>query len=166
MGSGKSAVGLVLADLLNFKFLDLDHFIEREESMEIPEIFKEKGEIYFRKREHQILKDILKNENQLVLSLGGGTPCYSNNMDLIKSHNDAVTIYLKASLANLTNRLINEKEHRPLLSQITSKEALSEFIAKHLFERRPYYNQADFEIVVDDQKVETIAREILLDLYQ
>ena len=83
MGSGKTTIGMKLAEFLDFDFLDLDHYIEEAEGVSIAEIFQSKGEIYFRKKEHDYLKKILSNKKDFVLSTGGGTPCYGVNMDVI-----------------------------------------------------------------------------------
>src|SRR5690606_29853098 len=85
MGSGKTGVGRLLAEKLKLPFLDLDHEIIRLEGRNIPEIFETSGEIYFRKKETDTLKLLLEKDHQnVVLSVGGGTPCYGNNMNLLK----------------------------------------------------------------------------------
>lgn len=166
MASGKSAIGNVLANVLDYQFIDLDDFIEDKEGCSISDFFDAKGEVYFRKKEHQYLKEVLSEKHNLVLSLGGGSPCYANNMDVIQSSEDTISFYLKASVIELTNRLEKEKEHRPLVKQLKNKEELTEFIAKHLFERNLFYSQADYEILVDDKAIIDIAKEIVLKLYQ
>jgi len=127
MGSGKSTIGKLLADNLDFEFIDLDDFIAASEKMEITKIFEAKGEIYFRKKEFQYLNEILNTKNDFVLSTGGGTPCYGENMNAILEATSNV-FYLKISIAGLINRLISEKEHRPLISKIPDQE-LPDFIA-------------------------------------
>ena len=97
-----------------------------------PEIFSQKGEIYFRKIEHECLKEVLENSLDVILSLGGGTPCYANNMDLIHQQK-AVSIYLRASIATLTDRILKQKASRPLVAFL-SDDQVPEFIAKHLFD--------------------------------
>ena len=87
MGSGKSTLGRKLSEILGFSFIDLDDFITTNESMEIKEIFNKKGEIYFRKKETEYLTKLLEENNDLVLSLGGGTPCYGKNLDIINNSN-------------------------------------------------------------------------------
>src|SRR5690606_30477527 len=118
------------------------------EEKSVPEIFNTRGELFFRKLETEVLKDVIEEPTSLVVSLGGGTPCYGNNLDLIKNAEGGKTIYLKASVEFLTNRLFNEKETRPVISHLTTKELLEDFIRKHLFERSYYYNQADVIINV------------------
>ncbi len=158
MGSGKSAVGKVLAKMLNIQFIDLDAYIESELNTTIVAIFKKKGELHFRKMEHRLLKKVLEQKESLVLATGGGTPVYSGNMALIQAKTPHV-FYLKMSIEGLVARLLKEKEHRPLISHIPDEE-LPEFIGKHLFERNPFYTQANHIIDCDNKTVETIAGEI------
>jgi shikimate kinase len=125
--------------------------------MSIASIFEIKGEIYFRLQESKYLKQLLDRKGDLVLALGGGTPCYSNNMELIK--NTSESFYLKASIQTLCNRLIKEKEQRPLIASFNDTQ-LTEFIAKHLFERRSFYQQSKYIIPIDDKTIEEIAAAI------
>jgi len=165
MASGKSMVGVELASKMSYDFEDLDAYIEAQEKKSISEIFATKGEVFFRKLETKYLKDIITNSNQIVLALGGGTPCYGNNMDLIINHENCLSIYLKTSIALLSQRLIIEKEKRPLVAHITSKDGLTEFIGKHLFERVPFYSRADLSIETDDRSVDEIIEKIILQLF-
>ncbi|QDO94156.1 shikimate kinase [Formosa sediminum] len=154
MGSGKSTLGKTLAKTLEYPFIDLDDYIEAQEEVTIPELFKTHGEVYFRKQEHIYLKALLTEQKNVVLALGGGTPCYANNMELIKQHANAKSFYFKAGIQELTQRLKHDKNNRPLLSRFNTDDELVEFIGKHLFERTVYYNQADVIISVD-QTTET-----------
>ena len=147
MGSGKSTVGRQLAEKLSLPFLDLDNYIEEKTAKTIPDIFKEKGEIYFRLKEHEALKELLGDPEDAVIALGGGTPCYSNNMELILSHTQNV-FYLRLGIAALAKRLQSEKEQRPLITHLPDLE-LPEFIGKHLFERAPFYNKAPHILQAD-----------------
>ncbi|WP_081209445.1 shikimate kinase [Salegentibacter sediminis] len=156
MGSGKSLLGKQLAKRLNHDFLDLDDQIETIEGKTIADIFNEKGELYFRKLETKVLKDVLEDPSDLVVSLGGGTPCYGKNLELIKETPNTKTIYLKASVEELTRRLFPEKIHRPVISHLETKEALEEFIRKHMFERGYYYHQSDIVVNVDNSEPEEI----------
>ncbi|WP_034040760.1 shikimate kinase [Wocania ichthyoenteri] len=164
MASGKSTLGKILAKTLNYSFIDLDDYIEEKENAEISDIFKLKGEIYFRKKETQYLNDILKSKAKLILSLGGGTPCYGNNMDVVLKHDDVVSIYLKASIPTLVSRLKNEKAKRPLIAHIKTDDLLSEFIGKHLFERSQFYNQAKKTISTDNKTGHEIIEDLLFQL--
>ncbi|NNF18978.1 MAG: shikimate kinase [Flavobacteriaceae bacterium] len=144
MGSGKSTIGKELAERLSFPFTDLDDYIEENLGSSIPQIFLDKGEIYFRKQEHLHLKKILTDSSDIVIALGGGTPCYSNNMKLILESTPHV-FYLSLPIPVLNERLLTEKAKRPLIRDIQDEE-LPEFIGKHLFERRNYYMQATHTI--------------------
>jgi shikimate kinase len=158
MGSGKTAVGRNLAKSLGINFLDLDAYIEKELTASIKEIFATKGELYFRKKEHEYLRQVLQKEESLVVGTGGGTPCYSGNMQLLTDTTPHV-FYLKVSISGLLSRLQKEKEQRPLLSDI-SDEDLPEFIGKHLFERNPFYTMAHHTIVCDGKTIMEISAEI------
>jgi shikimate kinase len=165
MGSGKSTVGIELGVALGYKFIDLDHHIEFLEDKPISEIFKEKGEIYFRKLENRILKDLVSSENKVVISTGGGTPCYGNTMEFLSNQEETVTIYLKSSLTVLTDRLFTERVHRPLIAHIDDKVTLIDFIRKHLFERSFYYNQAKLKIDTEKASVQKIVEKIISNLF-
>lgn len=146
MASGKSFVGKKLSETLKYKFIDLDDYIEMKENKSISSLFKEKGELYFRKAERKYLVELLERQDSIVISLGGGTPCYYSNMDLITEANNTHSFYLRASIPTLVKRLMNEKQQRPLIAHIETEELLTEFIGKHLFERSYFYNQAQFTI--------------------
>ncbi|WP_428067593.1 shikimate kinase [Chryseobacterium gambrini] len=162
MGSGKSHISKILSDKLNFKLIDLDKEISKRNKMTIPEIFDKKGEIYFRKLERETLEEILASEKNTILSLGGGTPVYYNNMEII-NHNSK-SVFLRASVATLAERLSKQKEKRPLIANIVD-ENLAEFIAKHLFERNDFYNKAQISVITDNRTPEDIASEITEKLY-
>jgi shikimate kinase len=165
MSSGKTTIGKVLAEKMNFQFIDLDQYIESKEDMSVPDIFKLKGEIYFRKIEALFLKELIESDIKAIISLGGGTPCYGNNMELLLNSEDAITIYLKASLNELVKRLNKDKQNRPLIAHLDSDEALLEFIGKHLFERNQFYNQANYTVETDNASVTTIVEDIVLKLF-
>ena len=158
MGSGKSTIGKQLAKQLFIPFIDLDDYIIDKEKMSISDIFKIKGEIYFRLIESKYLKEILDSEGKFVLSLGGGTPCYADNINLINSSN-GISIYLKTSIKTLVSRLIKEKNKRPIIANLED-ENIYEFVAKHLFERSSFYEQSKFIISIDDKTKTQIVTEI------
>ena len=151
MASGKSTIGKGLAKKLNYQFRDLDAYIEQKEHNSIKDIFKNRGEIYFRKKESLYLNDLINGEDNLVLSLGGGTPCYGSNMEDILNTNLVTSIYLKASIQTLIKRIQNEQDSRPLVSHLKSKESLEEYIGKHIFERSPFYNRSHLTISTDEK---------------
>ncbi|MDR6300450.1 shikimate kinase [Mesonia maritima] len=156
MGSGKSSVGKLLASELGLEFIELDQEIEKIEKRYISEIFSEKSEIYFRKKESEVLKNVLKEEKSMVISLGGGTPCYANNLEILQQNEEVTLIYLKVSVEKLTDRLFSEKATRPLIAEISSEEKLEEFIRKHLFERQFYYMQSDLILDTTTMKLTEI----------
>lgn len=165
MGSGKSTVGKALAEKLNFPFKDLDSEIEILEGKTISQLFSEKGEIYFRKIENQLLKKILQNENNLVVATGGGTPCYGDTLEFLLASPKVTSIYLQTEIPELSKRLFPERKSRPLISHLKSEEEVFDFVRKHLFERSFYYNQADLIIKTGQNSTNEITGKILEKLF-
>ncbi|BCY29630.1 shikimate kinase [Flavobacterium okayamense] len=163
MGSGKSTIGKILSNFVRIPFYDLDEIIEKTEKKSIKSIFNDKGEIYFRKLESQIFNQFISENDNFILALGGGTPCYANN-HLILQNDDINSFYLKANVNTLTERLILEKENRPLISNF-NKEELNDYIRKHLFDRNHYYLQSKNIITIDNKSIEEIKNEILAILF-
>ena len=159
MGCGKSTIANRLSKITNIPCLDLDKSIEERTNLSIKEIFEQHGEIYFRKLERKVLIDLLNAPGDLIIGLGGGTPCYANNHQLLKGDN-IVSIYLKASVNTLFERLVSNKSKRPIIANKTNDE-LKEFIAKHLFDRSFYYNQAQFKVNIDGKSKDETAQDIL-----
>lgn len=158
MAAGKSTIAAILAKKLGYKHLDLDNYIQKKERLSISEIFKTKGEIYFRKIEAQSLSKILNSKKPFVLAVGGGTPTFGNNMTLMNEK--ALPIYLKVSQKDLVNRLIAEKESRPLIADLAD-EAIPNFVAQHLFERSQFYNRATIVIDTNSKELLNIVDEIV-----
>lgn len=158
MGSGKSHISKNLSQKINFKLIDLDQKISEEHQQSIPEIFEKRGEIYFRKEEKRILEELLNSEEDLVLSLGGGTPVYYENMNIINEKSKS--FFLRASVRTLTNRVLLQKHSRPLIAKLEDSD-IPEFIAKHLFERNPYYSKAHFTIDTDSKNAVEISDHII-----
>src|SRR5664279_3747501 len=138
MGSGKTTAGKKLASLLGWSFIDLDKEIEGHEGKTIPEIFSEKGEDYFRDVESHLLRK-LKSGTDTIISTGGGTPCYSDNMDLMLK--SGLTIYLKLTPSQLRSRLSESKDDRPLIKDL-DQEKLLYFIENKLADRDEQYNRS------------------------
>lgn len=159
MAVGKTTIAHLLAEKTSIKFVDLDKLIENKEGVSVPEIFLQHGEIYFRKLEHELFKESVASQEKLIISTGGGTPCYANNHLLLQGEGIA-SIYLKASIGVLLERLQSGKDQRPLVSA-TSDEALEEFVAKHLFERSYFYTKASHTVNVDNKTPEAITEEII-----
>jgi len=138
MGAGKTTIGKLLAKKLNYAFVDVDWFIENRYNQTISKIFEEKGEAVFREIEHRALIEISSYEN-VVVSTGGGLPCFFNNMELM--NRAGTTVYLKENVDELAKTLNTNKQNRPLIKNLNFEE-LQIFIKKHLEEREPFYNQA------------------------
>ncbi len=160
MGSGKSAIGNEIANYRTMEYVDLDNYIEKKEELSVKEIFDKKGEIYFRKKEAIYLEELVRTKENIVLSLGGGTPCFGNNMETITTLSNANSVYLQTSIPELSKRLFLERNKRPLIAHTKNEEELSEFIAKHLFERLAYYSKATNTIKTDHKTVSEIVAEI------
>lgn len=158
MGCGKSAISKGIQESLDLERIDLDDYIEEKEGNTITNIFAEKGEIYFRKLETQSLQEVLELKKDYILSLGGGTPCFGNNMELINKQ--AKSIYLQAAVPTLVERLLPEKAQRPLIARIKDQD-LPEFVGKHLFERSQFYSLAQIAVSVDKKSVTAIVEEIV-----
>ena len=159
MGCGKSTIAQKLSGMIATPYIDLDEYIEKKAKMSIKEIFESKGEIHFRKLEHTYFIELLNSPDEIIIGLGGGTPCYANNHELLIGEGKT-SIYLKASIDTLFNRLVSNKSKRPLIAD-KSKEEMREFIAKHLFDRSFYYNQAQHKVNVDDKSIEETVNDIL-----
>lgn len=158
MGSGKSHIARLLSQKLNFEFIDLDKQITLKNKRSVTEIFQMSGEIFFRKQERELLEEYLASKNDVVLSLGGGTPAYYNNMEVINQN--SFSFFLRGSVNTLSQRLLKQKTTRPLIAKINDED-LPEFIAKHLFERNAFYSKAQFTVDIDGKTPEQIAEEII-----
>nr|WP_299384064.1 shikimate kinase [Allomuricauda sp.] len=158
MASGKSTLGRRLAQDLDLEFVDLDDYIEAQQQQTIKQIFEKKGEIFFRKLEHEMLQKVLGESDRLILSTGGGTPCYGTNMKTILEHANS-SIYLQLPVTALVERLAREKEQRPLVKDLDDSE-LAEFVGKHLFERRNFYAQATYTLDCYNKTLEQLVDEV------
>lgn len=158
MGCGKSTIAKRLSQLVNIPFVDLDQYIEQKANLSVSAIFEQRGEIYFRKLEHESFVALLSSPDSLIIGLGGGTPCYANNHELLKQEG-VLSVYLKASIATLFKRLSLNKSKRPLIANKTNEE-MEEFIAMHVFERSFYYNQAKHTVIVDDKTADETVKDI------
>jgi shikimate kinase len=149
MGSGKSSIGPRLARGLGYEFVDIDLTIEEKYKLSIRDFFQKYGEDRFRFVEHQTLIDSFKLENHIIAT-GGGTPCYFNNMELIKKY--GLSVYLQLSIDALHDRLWQSRKPRPLVKDI-EPVALRKQIADHLAIREKYYKMAD--LIVDANRPDT-----------
>lgn len=145
MGAGKTTLGKVLAKDLGLPFYDLDWYIESRMMKTVPQLFAERGEEGFRKVEHNMLHEVAEFED-VVISCGGGTPCFYDNMEYMNTQGD--TVYLKASPEVLYAHLQMGKVERPLLKNKT-REEMQAFIQEQLAEREKYYTKARHIFNVD-----------------
>lgn len=158
MGSGKSHWGRLLSSRLTLPFFDLDKQITEEEGKSIVEIFEQKGEEYFRMAEKETLYILTESHESFVMACGGGTPCYFNNIDYM--NNNGITVWLNTRMDVLFNRLLDEKDARPLLRNLTDAQ-LKQFILKKFSERRIYYEQANLVVEESEASVESLIQHIM-----
>ena len=142
MGSGKSHWANLWAAKNGYGFVDLDKVIEAKESMSVLDIFDQKGEDYFRVTEAAALRDAEKSENTII-SCGGGTPCFYDNMDWMNLH--GTTIYLSAPPQLLLSNIMGDTEKRPLVKNVNENELLY-FIQQTLANRIGFYEKASYTL--------------------
>jgi len=138
MGSGKTTVGKALSKETGMMFYDLDWYIESRMRKSVSQIFAERGEEGFRKIEYNMLHEVAEFED-VIISCGGGTPCFFDNMDYLNQQGDVV--YLKATPETLYKHLLMAKIERPLLKGKSAEELIA-YITEHLKERSPFYEKA------------------------
>src|SRR5215203_3732178 len=141
-GSGKTFLGKAAAEQLGIPFFDLDATIVAETGSSVHEIFKLKGEDFFRKKESEILRTF-SSKKKVLIALGGGTPCFGNNMEWMNEN--GLTVYLEATAAFLYHRLVKEKKSRPLIAHLTDIELMI-YITETLVARSPFYRQSKITI--------------------
>ena len=144
MGAGKTTIGKALSKELGVIFYDLDWYIESRMRKTVSEIFAERGEEGFRKIEYNMLHEVAEFED-VIISCGGGTPCFFDNMDYLNQQ--GLTVYLKAEPEVLYKHLQMAKVERPLLKG-KSKEELLTFIKEQLEKREPFYTKARYTLDV------------------
>lgn len=149
MGSGKTTFGRKIAKQLQYEFIDADEAIESKYKLKIQDIFKQFGESHFRKLETKLIEDLTGKEN-IVLSTGGGMPCFGNNMELLNQL--GTTIYLQRPVSELVHRLLHAKKPRPLIAGKTEDE-LVQFVEQTLAEREKYYRQAQWILERNQQNL-------------
>jgi shikimate kinase len=142
MGSGKTYWAEKLKKKLKIPAYDLDALVEMMEEKTVAEIFEEDGEEYFRKAEAKMLR-LFAEKKQFILSCGGGTACYNDNMKWMNIH--GITIWLDETAETLAERLSKEKSHRPLIKHLDDN-ALKDFLNKKLKEREVFYSQATYRL--------------------
>lgn len=154
--SGKSTIGKKLSSLIKYNFLDTDEWIQKEEGSNITEIFQRNGELYFRELEGNLIREFGSFE-KYVVSTGGGTPAYENNMDVLNKA--GVTIFIDAPIEELIQRAQGDNS-RPLLEGNAEKKV------RHLFSIRvPIYKKAQYVIQTDGKKIDDICEEIIKNVF-
>ncbi len=154
MGSGKSFWAKQLAQKLKCGGYDLDFLIESSEEKTIAEIFAEDGEEYFRKSEAKILR-WFGEKKTFALATGGGTPCFHENMQWMNKN--GTTIWIDESVNILAERLKPEKDHRPLIKNLSDDE-LKGFLAKKLEERKQFYSQSKIHLQGNEINLKSILK--------
>jgi shikimate kinase len=146
MGAGKTTLGKYAAKHNNLQFIDLDEYLEQKLGLEIREVFQNRGEAYFRDEERIALLEVATMAGDHIISCGGGTPCFFENIAFM--NRAGTTIYLDLSAARLTERLRNSPEKRPLINSITTD--LQVFVHQKLMERAAFYAQA--QVILSEEE--------------
>ena len=157
MGCGKTHWGRQLADKLHLPFLDLDEEIERETGKSVTDIFSEKGEEGFRQIERASLHQLTESGGSFVMSTGGGTPCFFNNIDYLLRK--GVVVWLNTSVETICQRLRKERSSRPLVAAIPDSE-LRAFVLKKYSGRKIFYQQAHVILPEEDLTLENLVTQI------
>lgn len=142
MASGKSGTGKELAKLLDYPFLDTDALVAHKAGKTVSAIFSENGESYFRKLENEVLLETSQLPDAVVAT-GGGLPCHFGQMEWMNEN--GITVYLQATPAALSSRLLHSRNDRPLLAQVPD-EQLTDKIRQQLEDREPYYLKATLKV--------------------
>lgn len=146
MGSGKTTLGKAFAREMGLSFVDLDWYMEERFHKTVSQLFAEKGEEGFRELEKRMLHEVSDFEN-VVISAGGGTPCFFDNMDYMNACGE--TVFLNADIKVLFRRLKVAKQQRPLLAQKTDEELIA-LIQEALQKRHPFYSKAKHVFLSDE----------------
>ncbi len=156
MGAGKSYWGRLLADKMHLPYYDLDEVIVEEEGKTVAEIFAAEGEDFFRRREKEKLQEIARRE-EFILSCGGGTPCFFDNIQFMNAA--GVTVWLNPSITAMIERIARKRHKRPLVKELDDGE-LKAFVEKKLSEREPFYRQSRLIIDTANESIDTIAEKL------
>lgn len=157
MGSGKTYWGRQLSFKLGLPFFDLDEQIEANEGKTVNELFDIHGEEQFRLLEKDTLHIITESHESFIMSAGGGTPCYFNNIEFMNSR--GTTVWINTPIEIITERLIKEKEQRPLIKDFEADQ-LKSYILKKFADRKIYYEMAKIIIDEEGKSVEKIIEKI------
>jgi shikimate kinase len=157
MGSGKTHWGRLLSQKLSIPFFDLDEQVAEHAGKSIPEIFATEGEELFRLQEKDVLHLITESHESFVMACGGGSPCYFNNIEYMQQA--GTTVWINTAPEILFQRLVKEKETRPLIKELSDVQ-LKSFISKKYADRRIYYEQADIKIDDEPLKLEKLIHKL------
>lgn len=158
MGSGKTTQGKKLAKEIGYFFIDLDDYISNQYDTTITDLFKDLGEEEFRKIETKALQECIQDNIKALIAVGGGTPCFGNNMELMTTN--GLVVYLKMDADNLYNRLFNAKQDRPLIKDKANEEMFL-YIENLLKVRGKFYAQAQIITNGNDVDIDLLKNEIL-----
>ena len=156
MGAGKTTVARRLANHLGWEVADTDAMFEEKYRISICDFFNKYDEPLYRKLESEVLKSTADLEN-VVISTGGGTACYFDNMEWMNQH--GLTVFLRISQKAVVDRLVHAKRKRPLAEGKTEAE-LTEFVNRHYTERLPFYEQAKITVKTEDLDLENLIKQI------
>jgi len=157
MGSGKSHWGRLLSEKLGIRFFDLDEQVTEHAGRSIPEIFDREGEEQFRLMEKDVLHIIAESHDSFVMACGGGTPCYFNNIEYMNQ--GGISVWINTPQDILFERLVKEKEERPLIQEL-SDDQLKSFISKKFASRKIYYEQATLSIDEEPLQLDHLVEKI------
>jgi shikimate dehydrogenase len=155
MGSGKSTVGKILAEKLNFLFIDTDKIIELSENRSIPEIFEQDGENFFRDVESEVISKVYPDNRNCIFSCGGGVVLREDNMQIIKAESFVIYLHITPGIAYERLKNVND---RPLLDKKDRQSTIRKLID---FRKELYLKYCDLMIENKDKKPEMVAEEVL-----
>ena len=154
MGAGKTTVARRLANRLGYEVLDTDAMLEEKYKISVDDFFHKYDEPLFRKLETQILQST-ENLDDVVISTGGGTACFNDNISWMNDH--GITVFLRISPQAAVDRLLHSKKKRPLTESLSETE-LTEYVQSHYASRMPYYEQAKISVKAEDFDVENLIK--------
>ncbi|MGP1446067.1 MAG: shikimate kinase [Candidatus Limimorpha sp.] len=160
MGAGKTTIARRLAQRLGWRFFDTDKMVEESTGLSIDEYFKKNGEGAFRQLETKVLQCTAELDH-VVVSTGGGTPCFNQNMDWMNKH--GFTVFVQVSAESAVSRLLSSKNRRPLLEN-KSREELMAYVKQHYTSRLPFYQQAQMTIKGENLSVDDLL--VMIRLYE
>ncbi len=158
MGSGKTTVGRRLAKHMDYEFVDIDQLFEKRYRLSVSAFFEKYDENAFRQIEKELIEEV-STSSKLVISTGGGAPCFFENLEMMKK--TGVVVYLQMAVKSLVDRLSNAKKIRPILKNLSGDELYS-FIENQLSDRELFYNQANITMQGESLNINTLAEAIRL----